>query len=542
MGQQGKSYRYSKPIAPYKHHIASNGSSRASSFFKRMKSFFNNDQSIYRSRDQVNGSGRDSNEDDSPRIPGGFFSADASKVRSNSQPVVLKRHGDDRSIFSNITQNVAEGDSEDDFDYGNTSNAKLADFFRKKGDEPLTDIEMEGVLSLMKKANRSGNAHKRPVINTSADDSMALESSRVLKSSRTPSMAASSYKAPSFTPRYDDSVGSQSLANASLRSTSSRRRVFDYSSFPTPYKTVVYKYSAADSGSAKRNSNSAVAFETSSSDLDLPSKSNNAPTQKLSNTASALVSLLDGTQTTKPTSAYSNPYSSYIDPIREYKKSASVQPVKGSPTPSNTVRSDALEKIQDAKKDSDSQVLPKQRQKLQHKAPSDKYKPVRSSSLRSSIVPAGEVIENVDNQAGTKPTVPTAARFDFTLKENTKEKAQAEQERFQNAQVSQPLFSSQVQPNDTAKPSKQEAKSRPTIEDGKKEQVSFPFSSAKQATIETGNTVKSESQGKVNSFSLKSSETESEKFDLGEPSPSGVNPNLLDGAKVENFKLAFIFD
>ncbi|QLQ79786.1 hypothetical protein HG537_0C04350 [Torulaspora globosa] len=530
MAQQSKSYRYGKPTAPYKQRVVINNSNNGSSFFRKMKSLFSRQQNTNKTINQSSKASLDQDEDSLPRIPGGFFAAEDSRVKLDTSTGGLQRP---EKSSANVTQSIQGEESGDESEIVNTSNAKLAEFFSKKGDQPLTDIEMEGVLSLMKKASRSATPRKRPLIATDFDDSTTVESSRVLKSSRTPSMAATYYKAPSFTPGYEDSIGSQSLGNASLRSTSSRRRVFDYSSFPTPYKTVVYKYSAAD---GNRFGSAATASETSPNEPGPQSKTNDSSTQRLSNTASALVSLLEDSNQ-GIASLCSNPYSSYVEPLRQYKKKISTSLPKPDSAASSSLRSEALEKIQDAKDDSNTLVLPKQRQRVQQKPPSDKYKPARSSSLRSSIVPVEEVEKTV-KEGGEKPAVPTAAHFSFSLQGKRHEKEQAE--------VRQPDATSlpdHAGSANTPKPwqritelavNETNSRNGQTKTTGGKE-----LNYEEHANGQIDN--KSKSQDKTSLFSSVSLTPEPMKFDFGEPLPSNVDASLIDGAKVEKFRSLFAF-
>lgn len=529
MAQQSKSYRYGKQIAPYKQQVVVNNSSNGSSFFRKMKSLFSRQQSTNKTRNQSDKESLDQEEDSLPKIPGGFFVADASSVKLATSTGRLQRL---EKASANVTQSIEGEESGDESEIVNTSNAKLAEFFSKKGDQPLTDIEMEGVLSLMRKASRSATPRKRALIATDFDDSTTVESSRVLKSSRTPSMAATYYKAPSFTPGYEDSIGSQSLGNASLRSTSSRRRVFDYSSFPTPYKTVVYKYSAAD---GNRFGNAAIASEASSNGPGPQADTNSSSTQRLSNTASALVSLLDGDDTNQAIpSLCSNPYSSYIEPIRQYKKKASTSLTKPGPTASSSLRSEALEKIQDAKDETNPLILPKQRQRAQQKPPSDKYKPARSSSLRSSIVPVEEV-DKAAKRDEEKATVPTAAHFSFSFQgmPNAKEQADVRQPDTTSSQ-------NHAGSANTTKPWQRATEHGVNETDSGKEQAT-KFSGKEANPEEYANGQiddKSASQSKTAPISLTS---EPMKFDFGEPLPSNVDAGLIDGAKVEEFRSLFAF-
>lgn len=549
MVQQGKSHRYGKPVAPYRRAVAANSGNKASSFFKRMKSLFNQETGVYHSNESSNEYNAKGGID---RIvtPGGFFTGNVSPNGIMSS-VNDKGHNESSQKLiagsSSFCVSEDQGSDEDSF-AADTSNAKLADFFSKKGDMPLTDIEMEGVLSLMKKASKfSNNCHRSSANSTIGNDSIDLRGTRVLKRSRTPSIAASSFKAPSFVPRYDNSIGSQSLGNASVRSTSSRRRVFDYSNFPTPYKTVVYKYSAADSREGSRISSASSNSEAHGEGFTSQSKHGNiaSPPKKLSNTASALVSLLDKEPSkSESVTQFSNPYSSLVNPIRDYKKT--VSPALEEPTAAleKGLQRGASGEISDAKELPDSEPLPKQRQKNQPKSSLDRYKPTRSSSLRSSMTTVENAAQDdrscdEEKTEGSKsPHVPSAAKFTFTLKKTGDEAAATEDEPVTDQNVFQ--LSSNGAKADLMRP----------VSDGRKEETNnggiFGQRLGEEArSIEThkqadsGSVVQRDSMTpnpvKCNSYLV------GKDFEFGQPFPSGVMQNSIDEGKVDEFRSMFVF-
>lgn len=416
--------------------MAARNNKKSFSFLKKVKSLFNGN--TYSSAGTSAGSYVSRKDDlQTPTdIPGGFFTSELPSRASTS--VNATRHGDTtRRALGNLSQsqNADYEDSDSDSYAADTSNARLADFFSKKGDMPLSDIEMEGVLSLMKKASRSGSVrHQSTANSTINEESIDLERSRVLKKSRTSSAAASTFKAPSFMPKYDNSMTSETPGNASFRSTSSRRRVFDYSNFPTPYKTVVYKYSAADGRDESRISSASAVprLQIKASGSFAGDGGSLPPSKKLSNTASALVSLLENEAAKEvPTAQLSNPYSSLVNPLRDYKKALSRLPA-ASPESAQEESAVVAGKEEPSNRNEvfDSEPLPKQRQTSQQKNSLNRYKPTRSSSLRSTVttdeIPAKDdklETELRDVKGVEEQQVPSAAKFTFTVKDAGKEAA-----------------------------------------------------------------------------------------------------------------------
>lgn len=545
MVQQGKSYRHGKCVAPYRKPIAASSASKASSFFKRMKSLFDQPNNVNSANSNHSGSDGRSDRHSQPDtvIPGGFFTAD---VSSNSVNSTIRNDTSHREPTDFRRSRIAEyDDSNADSCAADTSNARLAEFFSNKGDMPLTDIEMEGVLSLMKKAKRSSSVHNPSTASsTIGDESIDLRASRVLKRSRTPSIATSSFKAPSFIPRYDNSMNSHTLGNTSLRSTSSRRRVFDYSNFSMPYKTVVYKYSAADSrdGSRVSSTSSAYGTQTKSFGASAIQAQNLSPPKKLSNTASALVSLLDNEPAKEgKTAQFSNPYSSLVNPIRDYRKNLKALPKDSPAATAQGSKPEVTVEMPDSKESSSSEILPKQRQKNQQKSSLDRYKPTRSSSLRSSMVTVENPAKDckTEKEEEEEPHVPSAARFTFTVNHG-----EGDAEAAKRASIKQQgafKFSSgdssaesvtaapeakddQIAPNNIfAQAGNGETTAKESLEQRKKKDALHDNSSAISHSM--NNRVLSKS----------------EEFKFEEPLPSGVPTNSLDEGKVGEFRSMFIF-
>lgn len=542
MVQQGKSYRHGKCVAPYRKPIAASSANKASSFFKRMKSLFNQPNNVNTANSNPSGSDGRSDRESQPDtvIPGGFFTAD---VSSNSVNSTIRNDTSHREPTDVSRSRIAEyDDSNADSCAADASNARLAEFFSNKGDMPLTDIEMEGVLSLMKKAKRSSSVHNRSTASsTIGDESIDLRASRVLKRSRTPSIATSSFKAPSFIPRYDNSMNSHTLGNASLRSTSSRRRVFDYSNFSMPYKTVVYKYSAADSrdGSRVSSTSSTSGTQAKSFGTSAIQAQTLSPPKKLSNTASALVSLLDNEPAKEgKTAQFSNPYSSLVNPIRDYRKNLNALPKDSPAATAQGLKPEVTVEMPDSKESSSSEILPKQRQKNQQKSSLDRYKPSRSSSLRSSMVTVDTPAKDRKEEE-EEPHVPSAARFTFTVNHGegdaeAAKRAPTKQQgafKFSSGDLSAESVTAapeakddQIAPNNIfAQAGNGETTAKESLEQRKKKDAFHDNSSAISQSMNNGVLSKSE------------------EFKFEEPLPSGVATNSIDEGKVAEFRSMFIF-
>lgn len=553
MYQQGKSYRHGKSIAPYRKPVTTT-TNKGSSFLTKMKALFyqqidDNDLSNQRKNKDTRLNGhQDAHRTTS--IPGGFFSPDSSATSLHLPKRSETKH---RNISTNdLRESNNSSDDIDDASCGaDTSNAKLADFFIRKGNEPLTDMEMEGVLSLMKKANNREKSRIGSTANStlSIRGSIGVESSPVLKISRDPSIAASSFRPPSFIPNYDDSVGSQSMANASIRTTSSKRRVFDYSNLPSPYKTIVYKYSAADSRESSRVTSSSPA--TLKGDISGTTSSSISHPKRLSNTASALVSILNNDSSKKQlVTELANPYSSHASQIRKYKKTMHTFPSKQQILQSNHPNSNTLQEIENTKVKTLSEPLPKNEPKIQQQSSLDKYKPARSSSLRSTIVSADDSPEKKDTENRT-PILPTS-HFTFSFKRDDGKLKRTDKDQCIPADgVSQFPTNSSKKCETHGEP--------PQFSFGSRDQpnitLSVPQAETKDNILQY---VKPENSGmkKINESNLRSYDgakpehTPTQElsrsgiigeFEFGTPLVSYVDSDLVDEKKVEEFKSMFVF-
>lgn len=496
-------------------------------------------------------------------LPGGFFNPDDSTPRIKIDNI-KKRNGnttlDDLKTFQESIS-IIENDEADDTYEANVSNAKLAKFFSEKGDQPLTDMEKEGVLSLLKKTNtlgfeRSLSHRESDSMNTSINLKSLedFESSRILKASNTSTRIAS-FRPPTFIPKFDDTMASNNTTNSSFRSTASRRRVFDYSSMPSPYKTTVYKYSAIGS---RRNTAKPSSEMGSLRNSSITKPTSSSSHKKMTNTASALLSLLDNQPILEGTSSkLANPYSSHVDQLN-HERNANPN-VKNSVVQEPVLQYDQVEQegtIDESKsKKRASYNSLKSNDSTSQTVTFNKYKPARSSSLRSNVMTADispekktEVIKtsfetapfnsqpqiptNNSNDIGVEITAPVKS-FSFG-KTNVSEKPKISSLSFADRNLDKPL--SIV---DNAKTCNKN--SIPKIDDVKPISSSFPFSKPfeEKKTAETS-TGLIHSSSNVNQNITNSMEDEYT-FDFGNPIASNLDPSSINENKVKEFESMFVF-
>ncbi|KAL3237760.1 FG-nucleoporin NUP60 [Nakaseomyces bracarensis] len=308
-------------------------------------------------------------------VPGGFFNS------SQSSQMLQER-----SRVMNESSRIA-----DDAD---TSNAKLADFFAKKGNEPLSEIEMEGVMALIHKSRtRTDDSSILGSSSKLLEDISSMNNSHMLRSGKAPSM--SDMKIPSFEPNYENETRDKSIIaeSSTTNNTPLKRKNYDYSSIRSPYRTVIYRF---DDHNKKRltsylreNDGQVLSDEIETSVKDKP----------LSTTATALVSLLEGnTESKSSIESLANPFSSHSSILRENKKKIS-QPVCSAfedkinvPKKPHREISGDISEPKAEKKVTNEKTLEGNNVNSEQKALStdiqgsfSKYKPTRSSSLRASV-------------------------------------------------------------------------------------------------------------------------------------------------------------
>ncbi|KAK6455068.1 uncharacterized protein RJT20DRAFT_136229 [Scheffersomyces xylosifermentans] len=231
---------------------------------------------------------------------------------------------------------------------GQNANNILSSFFREKGDRPLTDVEYEGVMSLMAKS-KSNTPIKRLKLNDTShfdqtdrtialdrsyipptqptiDDSMVFatpSAQKTLKKRNASTMhdQSSFIGTPDYTPAYH--TFNDSFAN---RSVPSVKRVYQFSGLPSPYRTRIRATSASIRKVSKSGTKPKQDISTTFDHIPRTKYSNN--NRPRSEAASTLLSILDGNNTTLSTEdkppqndlkRFANPYSS-LPSIKRVKK------------------------------------------------------------------------------------------------------------------------------------------------------------------------------------------------------------------------------
>ncbi|EDO17608.1 hypothetical protein Kpol_1061p33 [Vanderwaltozyma polyspora DSM 70294] len=536
------------------------------SFLSKVKSLVNKvlDSSVPTNEDSSDNRGTESStnskRENSP-LPGGFFNPDTSVSRIKD--IVLEKNKKGSFIQEDISvldSSIIE--SRENID-ANTSNARLAKFFSEKGDQPLSDMEKEGVFSLL---NKSGIS----IHGSEANDSMDLhafndfESSRILKASA-PSSRRGSFKPPTFIPKYDLSTASNISANSSMRS-STKMRVFDYSSMPSPYRTTVYRYHSVIAGKDNKTSDTSNAVRNTSVRKPVVKES----TKKITNTASALISLLENQQVSQQlASNLANPYSSHLTQLQEQKQQMSPAPIdtaktvaplneqrESSKSESKTESIDTEER--QSKKNSYNALKPNEG--TSQPITFDKYKPNRSSSLRSAVVTADAAIESGSNRVNS-PGFPTFQFKSPASSTNIEDQGEAPKKETSTS-ILKPLstptptstfnFGESKPTSDVTDTSSsifkklepepteiREVFSQPQPAfkfDDKSKKKPFAFSpklsnKSEEPVIE----VEKISDGKQNKIEEPSS------FSFENPNPSNIDPNSVAEEKVKKYESMFVF-
>ncbi|QHS71439.1 FG-nucleoporin NUP60 [Saccharomyces paradoxus] len=526
------------PSAPYRKQVIGNARKKPS-LFSKIKTFFTQ-------KDPMRASSRNNvtneklrNEAFNRRIssmPGGYFHSEISPDSTFNRSVVVSAMGENRNGIENKEERY------DETHETNVSNAKLATFFSKKGNEPLSEIEIEGVVSLLQKSSKSMITSERE--QKSAEGSN-VDQSLILKESGSTPIGLSN--APTFNPKYDTSNASM---NTTLGSIGSRKYSFNYSSLPSPYKATVYRYSAAkkipDTYTANTSTQSIASAKSVRTGV-----SKSAPTKKISNTAAALVSLLDEKDTKRNNAAseLANPYSSYVSQIRKHKRDSPNAVPRQEDSQESTVKP-LLENGPEQVEEPMKQVYVT---KISPSAPSKdsftKYKPARSSSLRSNVVVAETSPEKKEN-VGKPPS--STFNFSFNTPKNVEDtengyknenapSAPSKEFNFSNLQT-KPLVGKPI--TELSKGDSTPVKSADfSVTPQKSTSKSFVFSSVQKKSQfnlsqERDNEVKHMDSSIYNDFSKE----EPEEFDFDVPVESKqVGNDLVDENKVEAFRSLFTF-
>lgn len=294
-------------------------------------------------------------------------------------------------------------------------NARLASFFAQKGSQPLNEIEMEGVRALLAQSASNSNLGTPGKATALNDDGLARNGddadsdgeghSQVLKHSVA---SASGLETPSFKPTYNTGVGANDSSLVS--SATPKRRVFDYSGFPSPYRTTRLK------------SSTALLKEKAIKSNQIASKAEpvSKPEKKLSNTASALLSFIEGNEPAQTEEKgekvekevdFSNPYvrtttkkhiiKKKLSPLEQLEESFAQADGKGKAEEALKEPAEPAEKPAEATEKPAPKPAPQPQQTFPSVAPVDKYKPAKSSSLRESIT-----VDDSDKSIADSPEQP----------------------------------------------------------------------------------------------------------------------------------------
>lgn len=174
------------------------------------------------------------------------------------------------------------------------SNRVLSTFFHEKGNAPLSQVEYEGVISLLERSKASITLplpeltpEKPPVRSVSrlhnGNNTFAQYSQSVLRNSSMHDPNSSSFLAPDYKPTYH-------TFNESSRNGTSLKRVYQFSGLPSPYRTRIKAPNLA-ARKARRVASTqtplAANSEVSNSTFDLVSA------KPRSKAATSLLSILD---------------------------------------------------------------------------------------------------------------------------------------------------------------------------------------------------------------------------------------------------------
>lgn len=484
-----KSYRQTKGTSPLRNAIFNDTKLKRSqkdkgSFFSKIRSFLSWNQDFSSKTDEPNKliEGTDSNKESIDKnkmvfIPGGFFNMNNSDLTSSSLVLSKKRPESSLEESSKVLSDDSN-DSDTCLDINDNSgsnlirenNSKLSDFFNEKGDNDISEIEMAGVIALMKQ-NKELSVKKRKISTSSSSNHLLKDSTKdnedldisknliILKNSN-----KKSFKPPNFNPEYEKNNDNLSIQKES------QRRIFDYNTIP-PYRTSIYSYNSSpienNNVDTDTLSNNKTSTTTPLPDNELLQSS--TTTKRVTNTASALLSLLnndnDEEEDLKDISLsnknLANPYGLSNKKLlakREETLSEKEKPLFPSTTKSVPVDSSLLtNKEKEPVKPISTPIIPafneqtvdneNQQDVLDNKKPQqqnnlsslfdtiktnnngvstpsttfDKYKPNRSSSLRSSVFTKEKSPEKITIEEQKKEKKPIQSSFTFSFDQPKKE-------------------------------------------------------------------------------------------------------------------------
>lgn len=592
MTKDNKSYRSLSNVAPFRPPVTKITNRKVSWINKFKDILHNKKESLKRSVSQPVENKKSTKS--SIIVPGGFFNGNNGNVSMTTSV---------NNSANNSINNI--NSTTNDIDGINTSNIQLANFFARKGNAALSEIEIEGVMSLMEKSrngfsnsvNTSININNNTHNNINNHDNTNLEvfkNSRVLSNSSL--VSNSSFKVPNFNPKFDDSNNHNFNNTSILSNNSTTRRIFDYSSAPTPYKAVIFKYQSNNrkKSNLKNTSLSSSSILKNNSHLKHnDSLASNIITKKtdkkMSNVASALVTLLNNKDNVENNSKInglnklSNPYGSYI---RKPKKINSITPtdVTKNVDINNTEVKNKPEEISKIEKplnmhtennDSNKNLIESIENKFIHDETNSKFseKNLRTDSASTFIFKQTNDSKDINNDDiskddNTEEIKPKSLSFFQPLKSDTVDVTKKENE-IGNKNFNNVPVDNNIETKDKAEKnllsqflSKQsdikDSTTTDKIEDDtrilkKSKEVSKPNTIAKSPVddrnskdimmnkqFDFNNQTKTNIEEENNPTS-KMSVNEKYIFEFETPEPSNFNPQDIDQEKVNKYKTSFIF-
>ncbi|PVH14036.1 uncharacterized protein CXQ87_002159 [Candidozyma duobushaemuli] len=217
-------------------------------------------------------------------------SASSSRVSSRTasrKPSVSQPNAHSSRLLSESFAAASTTNQSMDQNPDQTANDVLSSFFKEKGDRPLSQIEYEGVMSLLEKSRANTtlplNDEQHTVLKSptrepsfSQHNNTTFSNQRVLKNTSMYDGANATFAAPDYRPSYQNFGDNSRVAPV--------KRVYQFSGLPSPYKTRIR---APGQRKARR-----VATEA-----DITPSAGAIPEaetpKRISSTASSLLSVLD---------------------------------------------------------------------------------------------------------------------------------------------------------------------------------------------------------------------------------------------------------
>lgn len=218
------------------------------------------------------------------RNPSASSSRDSSRSTSR-KPSVSQPNANASRLLSESFAAASTTNQSMDQNPDQTANEMLSSFFKEKGDRPLSQIEYEGVKSLLEKsrANTTLQNDEHTVLRSptrepsfSQQNNTTFSNQRMLKNTSMYDGANATFAAPDYRPLYQTFNESSRVAPV--------KRVYQFSGLPSPYKTRIR---APGQRKASR-----VMTEADATPLSVAAPEVETP-KRISSTATSLLSVLD---------------------------------------------------------------------------------------------------------------------------------------------------------------------------------------------------------------------------------------------------------